>query len=504
MRGINSALRVWGAFALLMTLITVPLFSTVLPPLFDYPNHLARMHVLGEGGNIFYAVRWGPLPNLAQDLIVPPLAMLMPLEIASKLFLVMIFGLIAGGTIWLNRVATGVWRLWPLLAFLLLYNGVFLWGLVNYLFGIGIALGAAASWLALEGQQWWLRVLAASLAALFCYFSHIAAFGFYALVILGVEAGPGLAELCARRWVIFARRMAIAASQFVIPTALFLACWRWTAADVISYGEFWRKADALFSLFDNYDRAFDLTCFALFLSLFGWLAWTRRLFLLPRLNWAVCSVFVAYLALPRQLYGGSEVDHRLPVALFLFLVASSAPRFPSRRAAVVIGIVAASVLVLRLAVIEAVWRHADQIYSADLVGIDALPQGAKLAVGIPPDAIHLVRVPEVHLAALAVARREAFVPTLFAYSGQQPLTLKPRFAALADAVPPQLFWVGFVDRDTEELGRLVAALEEYDYIVFTGGPVNVSPTPCLRPFFHQPTFQIFAVLHDPGCANPDG
>ena len=63
-----------------MTLVTVPLFSTVLPPLFDYPNHLARLYLLMEGGNAFYAVRWEPLPNLAQDLIVPPLAGLMPLD----------------------------------------------------------------------------------------------------------------------------------------------------------------------------------------------------------------------------------------------------------------------------------------------------------------------------------------------------------------------------------------------------------------------------------------
>src|SRR5271169_2005051 len=73
-----GALHVWSAFALLMTLLTVPLFSTVLPPLFDYPNHLARLYLLTEGGNAFYAVRWEPLPNLAQDLIVPPLAGLMP------------------------------------------------------------------------------------------------------------------------------------------------------------------------------------------------------------------------------------------------------------------------------------------------------------------------------------------------------------------------------------------------------------------------------------------
>src|SRR5204863_6565383 len=100
----RAAFQVWGAFALVMILVSAPLFSTVLPPLFDYPNHLARMHVLSEGGNQFYAVHWEPVPNLAQDLIVPPLARLIPLDIASTLFLVAIFGLITGATIWLNRV----------------------------------------------------------------------------------------------------------------------------------------------------------------------------------------------------------------------------------------------------------------------------------------------------------------------------------------------------------------------------------------------------------------
>ena len=50
---------------------------------------------------------------------------------------------------------------------------------------------------------------------------------------------------------------------------------------------------------------------------------------------------------------------------------------------------------IRLMVIEYVWRQADEAYPADLIGIDALPRGVKLAVAIPPDAIQLVSVPEV-------------------------------------------------------------------------------------------------------------
>jgi hypothetical protein len=141
----------------------------------------------------------------------------------------LIFGAIAGGTIWLNRVAAGVWRLWPLLAFLLLYNRIFLWGFVNYLFGIGVALGGTALWLALEQRGWWIRALVSSVAALACYFSHIAAFGFYALVIFGVEAAPAFTELRLGDWPALGRRAAIAGTQLVIPAALFLGSWQDTA-----------------------------------------------------------------------------------------------------------------------------------------------------------------------------------------------------------------------------------------------------------------------------------
>ena len=498
-----GALHVWSAFALLMTLVTVPLFSTVLPPLFDYPNHLARMYLLREGGNAFYAVRWEPLPNLAQDLIVPPLARLMPLDLASKLFLVMVFGLIAGGVIWLNRVATGAWRFWPLFAFLLLYNRIFLWGFVNYLFGIGLALGGTGLWLALEPRRSWVRVAASSLVGLLCYFSHIAALGFYALVILGVEARPAIAELHSRQWAVLGRRIATLGIQFVLPAVLFLY-WHSMAIGGVSYADFWRKVDVVFSVFDDYDRAFDVACLALFLCLLSWLVWTRRLALVPRFGWATCIVFTSYLLMPSQMYGGSAVDHRLPIAWLLLLIASSAPRFPTRRFATAIGIIAGSVLMIRLAVIEHVWHHADEVYSADLIGIDALPRGSKLAVAIPPDAIDLVSVPEVHLPALAISRREAFVPTLFAYPGQQPIALWPPYAALADAAPPQLFWAGLTGGDSAEIKQLLPVLQQYDYVaLIRGGPVDVQSNRCLAEFYRQPSLQIFAVLHDPGCARAD-
>jgi hypothetical protein len=484
----------------LLVLFSVPVFSTVLPPLFDYPNHLARFSLLLTGGNAFYELRWAPLPNLAGDLIVPLLARLMPLEIAGKLFLVLSFALIVGGAAWLNRIVTGGWRLWPLLTAAFLYNRQFLWGFINYLFGLGIVLCGLALWLTLERAAVWLRFCAAALVALFCFFSHIAAFGLYALIIAGVEARPAMAEWQARQWPALGRRMALLVGQFVIPAAVVFSSWPAVSGGGISYAAWWRKADLLFSVFDNYSRPFDVACFALLLILLSGLAWRRRLHLAPRLLPAIALVFLAYLLLPSQLLSGSGADHRIPVALFVLLVVAAAPRFSSRRAGLIVGGIAAAVLFARLAVVEAVWLKADRVYTADLDGIDALPVGAKLAVAYPPGAVNATAIPEVHLATLAVWRRAAFVPTLFAFPGQQPVALTPPYDRLATAATPFELWSALVTGDADARARVAGALAAYDAIVFTDrNPFQVPPRPCLQPVFAQPTFQIFALSHGEGC-----
>jgi hypothetical protein len=262
----------------------------------------------------------------------------------------------------------------------------------------------------------------------------------------------------------------------------------------------------LFGVFDNYNRAFDIFCFGLFLALVGWLAASRRLRLAPRLAWAAGLVFAVYLLLPSQILGGSGADHRLPIAMFLLLIAASAPEFPDRRTAAAIGVAAAVLLVGRLAFIEYVWLQADDVYTADSAGIDMLPRGSRLAVAYPASAVNFAPIPEVHLALLAVVRREAFVPILFAYEGQQPVILKPLYGALAGAGTPQDFWDFVVaDRNRPDSAHAGRVLQHYDFVAVIGARQREAPsTRCLQSFFAHRRFEIFTVLHDASCATGNG
>jgi hypothetical protein len=495
-----SARRVLLAGLALLALYSVPLFSAVLPPLFDYPNHLARFAILATGGNEFYEVRWAPLPNLAGDVIVPLLARAMPLVIAGKLFLVMIFALILGGTAWLNRAVSGAWRFWPLLAAAFLYNLQLRWGFLNYLFGLGLALCGAALWLTLERARLWRRLAASTVAALLCFFSHISAFGIYALIVTGIEAQPAFAEWRAGKWRALRRRAVVLAAQFLFPITIALISWRPGIGGKIVYWEFSYKLTWLFGIFYNYIPIIDFVSFFLMLALFGGLAARRRLNFAPRIVPAILLIFAAYLVVPTEMLSAWATDQRIIIAFFFLLVAAAAPEFPNRRTACWVGAAALVIMLARLGIVEAYWLEANRVYAADLAAIDALPLGSKLAVAHPKNALNAAGFPEVHLPALASVRREAFVPTLFTFTGQQPIALKPPYDRLAAAADRHELWTAFTGGDNTERQHALEALAEFDAIVFVAHePFQLPREDCLRPLFRRPTFQIYTLVHGGDC-----
>ena len=138
--------------------VAIPLVTHPLPPLSDYINHLATAHMIDAIGSDpdldrFYRIEWQPIPNLMMDLVVPVLHRFMDIYLAGQIFTITIFAGILSGTLALNRALNGRWSALPLIAAPFLYNGVLLVGVMNYLFGIGLALWGFAAWVALRERR---------------------------------------------------------------------------------------------------------------------------------------------------------------------------------------------------------------------------------------------------------------------------------------------------------------------------------------------------------------
>jgi hypothetical protein len=134
-----SATTVLVCVAILIPVIMIP-----IPPLVDYPNHLARMHIIATLAHDpilsqFYQLDWALIPNLMMDLVVPPLAALIGVYPAGRLFIAITLVLLITGPMALHRAAFGTWSLAPLIGSVIAYNGILNLGLLNYIFGIGLS-----------------------------------------------------------------------------------------------------------------------------------------------------------------------------------------------------------------------------------------------------------------------------------------------------------------------------------------------------------------------------
>ena len=181
-----------GLFVLLLAITSIPIVLHPWPPMSDYINHLARMQVIATINSDpdlarFYEIDWQVIPNLMMDLIVPSLVRVVNVYLAGQIYTILSFVLILSGTLALHRQLFGRWSALPLIAFPLLYNNVFLVGTMNYVFGIGLALWALTSWIALRERNLVLRLAVSTLFVLGLFFCHLFSVGVYGVGLLAFE-----------------------------------------------------------------------------------------------------------------------------------------------------------------------------------------------------------------------------------------------------------------------------------------------------------------------------
>ena len=169
--------------------LLVPILLVEVPPLTDYPNHLARSYVLAYGQerailNQMVVADWKIVPNLATDLILPPLLRFLPVLFAGRMVLALCLIIPTSGVIALSYAYFRRRSLFQMGAGLVAFNALFLLGLINFQISVGVALWGAAGRIFLSKR----------LPALTCATGIPIAIVVFFLHVFGLWPAPGSAD----------------------------------------------------------------------------------------------------------------------------------------------------------------------------------------------------------------------------------------------------------------------------------------------------------------------
>jgi hypothetical protein len=469
----------WATLLAAALLMLVPLTVVDVPPLLDYPNHLARMylHLHASEDPVLssaYASHWDIIPNLAIDLLIPALARFMPLDVAGRVTLGLVLLLLLAGMVLYSRAAFGRRSYWPIAGALMGYNALFLLGFVNFLTGLGMGLLTASAWIGLREKRPVAALVVTALGVAVTFFCHI-----FGIVFCAVLIGAHEATTLWRAWRGGAplvptalRRGAVAAPAF-LPALLLYGM---TELSETSGPTCWlpvqRKIGNLVEPFMNYYAALDRLTLVVVLGVIATGFITRRARAHAGSALALLVLLVAYAVTPFEAKGAGFVDTRIPIMLGLLLFAGVLPLMP-RRLALLAGAACAGLFVLRTGMLTQVWTtHAEDLRQMRESIAQVAPGSRVMVANAKPagDSSYWAQGPrsrvvarfattEFHMASLVILERRAFIPTLFSSASQQPIRVLPPYDALSarTGVPSEI-------RDLSPSGWTPEALGNAPYL----------------------------------------
>jgi hypothetical protein len=409
-------------YAVICGLLAIPILFVEVPPLYDYANHLARMHILAHYGDSAqlranYAISWKPSPYLGMDIVVPFLARYMSIYTAGRVFLVGCVVLIVAGAAAVHAALYRKLSPWPAASSLFVYSLIFNQGFANYLLGVGVWLCAFACWIVLSRRAIWARLLGGSILAMLVFFTHFLAFLGYAMCVAAYEFGDWLTGRSRNTAALLVRGV-IAGLPFMALLGLFLSQTSGDFGGGSFYGTGAEKLVAALSPFIFPSGRFDLAVLAVSLApmardgVFG-----RPAIALP-MSVVLATLVIVAIATPNVLSGVWEMDVRLPLVIVILTVCGVDWRHTPRKAGQLAAVALIGLLALNMAIIAWTWlpiaRQFDEFRSA----MSSIPRGARVLAfraieGTDPKLQPGPLTSYSNLPALAIVERDVFLPNLF-------------------------------------------------------------------------------------------
>ena len=425
-----------AGLAAMAAVMLLPLLVVAIPPLTDLPNHISRLHILATLGDdphlqSNYVASWAAIPNLVIDAIGIPLTQIMSPYAAGKTFAVLAFMTALGGMFALHYAVHRSLTPWSGLIFFVAYNQSFMYGLLNFHFGVGLGFALLAAWIMFEGRHSHLKLWLFPVGALAVYFCHLMAFGIYGLILAGCELG-GLLRRRERRLGAVLCRIGAAASQFVLPLVLLiLTGGTGTELDgATRYGSVLHKTVSLLAAFRVYIEPLDFVMILFVLVLLAYAGWKRALRFGPGLAIPLIAIAVLALATPSVVLSIFGVDQRFAVVAAMLLLSAARIELPLRGPATMLIAVGFALLVWRVADLTVTWRAFDAQFAELRAAATAMDRGASI-LPVQDDHHEPNRTTPLgsdaaywHVASLAVVERSLFNPQTFT-ARHQPIKAHP-------------------------------------------------------------------------------
>nr|WP_294529207.1 hypothetical protein [uncultured Rhodopila sp.] len=472
-----GALVWWGAMLAAAIVLLAPLFAVDIPPLLDYPNHLARLFVLASLPqdpllSRMYMANWQIIPNLGIDILFTPLMHIMPVNTVGRVMLGFILLLNLAAVAAYHRAVFGSRSLWTAASALVGINGIFLLGFLNFELSQGLAILAAAAWIALHQERPVAAALFGVAAAMALFFCHLMGVLIFLLLIGSAEAAllwpriskPGLVVAMLRP-----------VAMLLPPVVATLLLYAFSALSQHAGGTGWLgwKDKIVFSLMPfmlNYVFWLDVLTAAVVAGFLAGCLLTRHGRIAPKAVVAIAVLAVAYPFAPNLFKGTGFADIRIPAMIGFLVFAGIRPERFSRRAGILAVSAFAALLLVRMSLVAFVWHaHAADIADVRLAIAPVAPGETVAVISVPnddrpkPNSLDTTEFPshwravgrrhiglkdyDPHLASLLVTERRAFWPRLFTDPSQQPLLVRPEYRK-------------FKDRQLPDYEEIVAMLQE--------------------------------------------
>ena len=445
----------------ILAVLAMPFSVDTVPPLLDYPIHLARAYIVMEYDDSpilpkMFNINWRPLPNLASDLTLYWLGKIMTIEEAGRLLACLCVVATFLGVIFLHRINFGEWGWWPLLAALPAFHGAFTAGFINYSIGIALIPYALIFSIIAGRKSLVLRVFIDSASALILFFCHVISTGIFGVFLMGLTFEVLINNKRLSIGHINFKSILACLIPFVVPAFLYF---QFSLSEVISrdsymaFGE-WKilpKLRGVMMPFLSGHYILDLIVLLFVYSLFMLFFYRGNLKIKKEFLFGILATLFAFIVLPGHLLDAAFIMDRLPIAAVLITIATTNPLSVKRRSIIFIIMLLISLVTARSYKTMADWNESDQYLLRLTLATENIEPGSSVLIVSPLTEIsnkslrqwHQIRfhepdwhfalgnIPTLHsLPAMPLIRRSAFSQIHFVWSDKQVLSLAQDFQHL--------------------------------------------------------------------------